>query len=520
MDYNVSGLERKARKETKKHMLKRKNKKQYDEFVKLVTSIPGENSTVGELSIPLENVPEEYRVIAEGYEKRLQMAISRIDTEKNKLLMINDIIHSGLWYMYFDTKSNITRVTWSNQFRKMIGYKDTTDFPDVLEAWSDKLHPEDKDFVLGEFGDTIADKTNRKKYDVDYRLETKSGEYRWFRAAGDIHRRPDGSPSVFVGIFVDITEQKETQKKLTIETQRHDAIDATLSEGSWSMNVVGRDASNPENFFWWSQQFRHLLGYRDESDFPNVLGSWSDKLHPEDKQRALDAFSRHVNDYTDRTPYNLEYRLLHKNGEYRWFKAVGKTIRESDGTPIIVAGSVLDITDSKRNREIFETSMGKHIDSLGEGLSEIARAVDGATMEMTDVALKQNEIVSAATDLQQAVTDTLKIIDIIQKIANQTNLLSLNASIESARAGEAGRGFAVVAGEVNTLATSTNQTSKQISEMLNKMNITVGDVMERILQINDSVALQSATMEEINATVEELHALSTEIGNVAENLFK
>lgn len=501
-------------------MLKRKNKKQYDEFVTIVNTLPEDNCPIQDLLPSLQEVPEEFKKIAEGYEKRLQMAISRIDNESYKLHMVNDIIHSGLWTMYFDTKGNISSVVWSNQFRKMIGYKDTNDFPDVLEAWSDKLHTEDKDFVLSEFGETIADKTNKKKYDVDYRLQTKSGEYRWFRAAGDIHRRKDGTPSIFVGIFVDITEQKETQRKLEIETQRHEAIDSTLSEGSWSMNVVGRDASNPENFFWWSQQFRHLLGYRDEHDFPNVLSSWSDKLHPEDKKRALEAFSNHVNDFSGRTAYDLEYRLLHKNGEYRWFHAVGNTVRESDGTPIVVAGSVLDITDSKRNREIFETNMGRHIDSMGMGLAEIAKAVDGATVEMTEVAVKQSEIVAAATDLQQAVSDTLHIIDIIQKIANQTNLLSLNASIESARAGEAGRGFAVVAGEVNTLATSTNQTSKQISEMLNKMDVTVSDVMTRILQINDSVALQSATMQEINATVEELNALSVEISNVAENLFK
>ena len=501
-------------------MLKRKSKKQFEEFVRMVNTMPEENCSVEELFVAMENVPEEYKAIAEGYQKRIQMAVERIDKESDKTHMINDIIHSGLWTMYFDKNGNMSSVEWSNQFRRMIGYKDTTDFPNVLEAWSDKLHEEDKDFVLSEFGETIADKTNHKKYDVDYRLQTKSGEYRWFRAAGDISRRKDGTPSVFIGIFVDLTEQKETEQRLKIETQRHNAIDATLSEGSWSMNVVGRDTSNPDNFFWWSQQFRHLLGYKNESDFPNVLSSWSDKLHPQDKQRALDAFSRHVNDFSGRTPYDLEYRLLHKNGEYRWFHAVGQTVRESDGTPIIVAGSVLDITDSKRNREVFETNMGRHIDSMVVALSDIAKTVNEATSEMADVALKQNEIVAAATDLQQTVSDTLKVIDIIQKIANQTNLLSLNASIESARAGEAGRGFAVVAGEVNTLATSTNETSKQISQMLGKMDITVGDVMKRILEINDSVELQSANMEEINATVEELNALSAEISDVAESLFK
>lgn len=486
----------------------------------MINSLPSENCSVDELLLSPENVSDEFKEIAEGYQKRFQFAIEKIDSEANKVNMINHIIHSGLGTMYFDNRGEISSVVWSVQFRKMIGYHDTSDFPNTLEAWSDKLHIEDKDFVLNSFGETIADKTNHKKYDVDYRLQIKSGEYRWFRAAGNIKRRSDGTPSIFIGIFIDITEQKETEVQLNIEKQRHNAIDATLSEGSWSMNIVGKDVSNPKNFFWWSQQFRHLLGYKDESDFPNVLNSWSDKLHPQDKQYALDAFSNHVNDFSDNTPYDLEYRLLHKNGEYRWFHAVGKTVREKDGTPIVVAGSILDITESRKNREVFETNMGKHIDSMTIGLSEIAKSVEEANIEMTDVALKQNDIVTAAMELQQSVSDTLEIIDIIQKIANQTNLLSLNASIESARAGEAGRGFTVVANEVRNLSISTNETSKQISDMLQKMNTTVADVKDKIVQINEHIALQSSTMEEINATVEELNALSAEISNVAESLFK
>ncbi|MCR4643034.1 MAG: PAS domain-containing protein [Lachnospiraceae bacterium] len=435
--------------------------------------------------------------------------------ETEKLNMVNEIIHSGMWEMYFDpVNGQINRVVWSDEFRRMIGFRDRSDFPDTLEAWTGKLYPEDKDMVLSEFNATLTDKSGRKKYDVNYRLKTKSGEYKWYRAAGNLSRNRSGMPEIFIGIFVDITEQMEQSKRLEIETRRHDAIDQTLSEGSWSMNVIGRDPSNPKNPFWWSQQFRRLLGYRDESDFPNVLNSWSDSLHPEDKQAALNAFSKHVNDYSGRTPFDIEYRLRKKDGSYRWFKAVGTTVRESDGTPIVVAGSILDITDSKKNKEI-EKEMRISVNNLTQALSEMTQTVDQAAKDMTSVANQQADIVKSTDLINESVEGSLRIIDIIQSIAAQTNLLSLNASIEAARAGDAGKGFAVVAEEVGRLALSSKETSEEIAKTLNHMSGTISSMVEKTVSINENIASQSAAMEEINANIEELSAMAETISQIA-----
>lgn len=472
-----------------------------------------------EKSLLIQTTDDDSQKIIDAANLRIKAAIKEVYASTEKINLINDIIHSGLWTMYFDSQGNISKVVWSDEFRRMIGYHNISDFPNTLDAWTSKLHIEDKDFVLNSFGETIADKTNRKKYDVNYRLKTKSGEYRWFRAAGELSRKSDGTPEIFIGIFIDVTDSKEKEIQLKIERERHEAIDSTLSEGSWSMNVVGKDASNPANIFWWSQQFRKLLGFKDETDFPNKLNSWSDKLHPEDKQKALDAFSKHVNDKSGRTPFDLEYRLLHKDGKYRWFHAVGQTVRENDGTPIVVAGSILDITEHKQNREQFEKKLGGNLTMLIKGIENISETVNNTTGSMQLVAEKQHEIAGATKNLEETVEKTLEIIHIIQEIAGQTNLLSLNASIEAARAGEAGRGFAVVADEVRKLATSTGETSEKISAGLINMKNTVNDVIERIMAINDSITGQSSNMEEINATVEELSALSNQINDIAKHLF-
>src|SRR5690606_27487529 len=101
----------------------------------------------------------------------------------------------------------------------------------------------------------------------------------------------------------------------------------------------------------WSNEFRRMLGYTDEHDFPNVLDSWASRLHPEDQERALAALSNHLTDYTGKTPYELEYRLKLKNGEYRWFKANGTTTRNKDGVPLRIVGALFDIHDEKVKAE-------------------------------------------------------------------------------------------------------------------------------------------------------------------------
>jgi PAS domain S-box-containing protein len=117
--------------------------------------------------------------------------------------------------------------------------------------------------------------------------------------------------------------------------------------GLWDMEVVKEDPVNPNNVFVWSNEFRRMLGYNDENDFPNILSSWSDLLHPEDKERTLTAFANHMLDRTGKTPYDVEYRLKRKTGEYAYYRASGESIRDKDGNAIRVAGALMDITETK-----------------------------------------------------------------------------------------------------------------------------------------------------------------------------
>ncbi|MDR2531276.1 MAG: PAS domain-containing protein [Oscillospiraceae bacterium] len=150
-----------------------------------------------------------------------------------------------------------------------------------------------------------------------------------------------------------ISGNKEFEYELMKYKLANDALNIAL----WDMDVVSGDPVNPNNKFTWSQEFRQMLGFSGEADFPNVLQSWSNRLHPNDKERTLDAFAAHIIDRTGKKPYDIEYRLLLKNRSYRYFRAFGTTLRDTDGTPLRVAGAIMDVTEKKQTDAVLKEAL-------------------------------------------------------------------------------------------------------------------------------------------------------------------
>ena len=133
----------------------------------------------------------------------------QVNWDHVNLTLLNEAIYSGFWYFDCDENSEIVNANWSHEFRKMLGYHDTLDFPNKLESWSDLLHPQDKERVMVQLQAAIKDKTNQIKYQVEYRMRMKDNQYQWFRASAEVIRRLDGSASRIAGIFINIDGEKK-----------------------------------------------------------------------------------------------------------------------------------------------------------------------------------------------------------------------------------------------------------------------------------------------------------------------
>lgn len=358
-------------------------------------------------------------VIAEPVREVRQ--VDRSDAILLKSLM--QLSKEGVWYVEAPDLQSDSPAWFSQEARRLLGV--SAQSAPGLASLIQMVHPDFRDAFRSFIRYALSHGGVEKP--LQCRIKTDATTYEWFRIRALYNT--EFTPPRLVGV-IENSEEETTQARLfDIVSTRFDLSREMLNDGLWDLDIIGGNPLNPDNVFWWSPQFRKLLGFETIEEFPDVMESWASRLHPEDKQAALDAFVSHLMDLSGKTPFDIEYRLKLRSGEYRWFQARGQTKRAADGTPLRAVGALIDIQGRK--------------DRLVHEQSEVRRNIQTA---------------ETAKEIAELVSEN-------GSIAAQIKLISLNASIEAARAGIHGRGFSVIASAIRGLAERTADITGQISRL-------------------------------------------------------
>ena len=305
----------------------------------------------------------------------------QIEEQAAKIRLFTDLTSAGSWVINYAPDGSVASVQWGDGFRRLRGYSDHSDFPDEIESFERGIYPVVRGALIAVMTASVFDKNIISTTGYDFRFCRKDGSVRWFRSKGILSRDPEGRPVQFKGVTIDVTQAKEHDAlyaELQNEAASLDTIHEMLGSGKWTMDF---DEAGVMTRINWSDEFRRMLGYNGIDDFPDVLESWSDLLHPDDKERVLKAFDETISDYTGQKTYDVEYRLLTKNRGYRWYRAVGKPTRRSDGSPITYIGVFIDITKQKEMMQ----ELAHQRESLSVALEEANQANKAKTAFLSNM---------------------------------------------------------------------------------------------------------------------------------------
>ncbi|ENM3792713.1 cache domain-containing protein [Vibrio cholerae] len=242
-------------------------------------------------------------------------------------------------------------------------------------------------------------------------------------------------------------------------------------------------------------------------DVAKAFNAFMDKLHPlmtdiRASANTVEAAAQELDQQTSQASHKMDGHCLETDKVVAAVTEMSATAREVASNTYSTAQA---IESANSQIAVAQKEVNLAIDGIGELVNEV------------------NQTSAAVGDLSQQAAKITQVLKVIGDIAEQTNLLALNAAIEAARAGEQGRGFAVVADEVRSLASRTQNSTKEIGEMLNALHQGVNKAVHSMnisQERGEKTALESVQIKEslagISKAVSLIHDMGIQTASAAE----
>lgn len=236
----------------------------------------------------------------------------------------------------------------SENFEKLLGYKQDN-YSSHSDFWKSLIHPDDLEKVEKNLKKTLTG--SKKKWSQEFRVRKHNGEIISILDRGLIIRDKSGKATRLIGSTQDISERKKVEDEIANQKQRISNVIEGTNAGTWEWNV-----QTGETIF--NETWAEIIGYKLEELQPVSIKTWERFAHPEDFLESGRLLNLHFTGESDR--YEAECRMRHKDGHWVWVLDRGKVLSwTSDGKPLMMFGTHVDITQKKRREEEIKTANQK-----------------------------------------------------------------------------------------------------------------------------------------------------------------
>ncbi len=210
-------------------------------------------------------------------------------------------------------------------------------------SYAEVIHPDDRERVRAEVQAAIG---AGRAFQLEYRIRNQAGGVRWVweqgRAVGG-----SGEDQRLEGFITDVTARRKAEEARERSEERFQLAMRGANDGMWVWPEVSEDE------MWWSQRLYAMFGYQPR-ELRAAYSAFKSLVHPDDMAGMERALRAHLE---DRRPLDVEFRLRHGDGSYRWVQIRGQAQWDESGRPSQMAGAVRDVHERKRaERELLETT--------------------------------------------------------------------------------------------------------------------------------------------------------------------